>query len=91
MNPIDAASGNASILQPETTITDGQWHRIGFVWDGVNRSLYVDDILVAEDTQDGLQGSDGGLYIGTSKAMETGTYFSGLIDDVCIYNRIVNP
>jgi hypothetical protein len=72
-------------------ITDGQWHRIGFVWDGANRTLYVDDILVPEDTQANLQGSDGGLYIGTGKAMEPGTYWSGLIDDVRIYNRAVIP
>jgi len=78
-------------LISETIITDGQWHRIGFVWNGSTRALYVDDILVAEDTQANLQGSDGGLYIGTSKAMEPGTYFSGLIDDVRIYNRAVSP
>jgi hypothetical protein len=78
-------------LKSESIITDGQWHRIGFVWDGVNRSLYVDDILVAEDTQDNLQGSDGGLYIGAGKATEPGTYWSGLIDDVRIYNRVVRP
>jgi len=78
-------------LKSESVITDGQWHRIGFVWDGVNRSLYVDDILVAEESQANLQGSESGLYIGTGKAMEPGTYFSGLIDDVRIYNRVVSP
>ena len=30
-------------------------------------------------------------YIGTGKAMEAGTYWSGLIDDVRIYNRAVRP
>ena len=78
-------------LESESVITDGQWHRIGFVWDGVNRVLYVDDILVTEDTQANLQGSDSGLYIGTGKAMESGTYWSGLIDDIRIYNRAVSP
>ena len=72
-------------------ITDGQWHRIGFVWDGFSRRLYVDYVEVARDTQDGLESSTGGFYIGTGKAMEPGTYFSGLIDDVRIYNRAVNP
>ncbi len=38
-----------------------------------------------------MQGSDGGLYIGTGKMMQPGTYFSGLIDDVRIYNRAVKP
>ncbi|MFC1604525.1 kelch repeat-containing protein [Planctomycetota bacterium] len=78
-------------LKSDSVITDGQWHRIGFVWDGSNRALYVDDILVAEDTQANLQGSDSGLYIGTGKTMESGTYWSGLIDDVRIYNRAVRP
>jgi hypothetical protein len=78
-------------LKSECVITDGQWHRIGFVWDGANRALYVDDILVAEDAQANLQGSDAGLYIGTGKDMESGTYWSGLIDDVRIYNRAVRP
>jgi hypothetical protein len=78
-------------LKSESVITDGQWHRIGFVWDGSNRMLYVDDILVAEDTQANLQSANSGLYIGTGKDMEPGTYWSGLIDDVRIYNRAVRP
>jgi hypothetical protein len=81
----------AAELQSQTIITDGEWHRIGFVWDGSNRILYVDSIAVAQDTQDGLKGSDNGLYIGCGKAMEPGTYFSGLIDDVRIYNRAITP
>ena len=46
---------------------------------------------VAEDAQDNLEGSENGLYIGTGKAMEPGTYWSGLIDDVRIYTRAVTP
>ncbi|MHC4534122.1 MAG: LamG-like jellyroll fold domain-containing protein [Planctomycetota bacterium] len=82
---------SGSPLLSQTNITDGNWHRIGFVWNGSNRTLYVDGIAVAQDAQDGLRSSDGGLYIGTGKAMEAGTYFSGLIDDVRIYNRVVIP
>ncbi|MFX0197116.1 MAG: LamG-like jellyroll fold domain-containing protein [Candidatus Hodarchaeota archaeon] len=78
-------------LQSQTVITDGNWHRIGLVWDGLLRMLYVDDIAVAQDTQDELQGSDSGLYIGCGKAMEPGTFFSGLIDDICIYNQVIRP
>jgi Tol biopolymer transport system component len=78
-------------LVSEFMITDGNWHQIGFVWDGTYRRLYVDGFEVAKDTQIKLEGSVGGLYIGTGKAMEPGTYFSGLIDDVRIYNRVVIP
>jgi len=78
-------------LQSQTNITDGSWHRIGFVWDGSYRTLYVDGVAVAKDTQEGLEGSYNGMYIGASKAMEPETFWSGLIDDVRIYNRAVNP
>jgi hypothetical protein len=85
-------SGRSTVpLQSQTIITDGDWHRIGFVWDGSNRILYVNGVTVAQDTQDGLEGLDSGLYIGTGNFIQTGTYWSGLIDDVRIYNRVVIP
>ena len=36
-------------------------------------------------------GSNNGLYIGCGKMRESGSFFSGLIDDIRIYNRVVNP
>jgi hypothetical protein len=91
MTELKSSDQLAGPLHSETVITDGQWHRIGFVWDGLSRKLYIDGILVAEDTQDSLKGSDSGLYIGCGKNMQPGTYWSGLIDDVRIYNRVVSP
>jgi Tol biopolymer transport system component len=81
----------AGSLVSETVIIDGQWHRIGFVWDGSNRSLYVDDILVAEDTQNNLSSSLGGLNIGCGSNSTMGSFWSGLIDDIRIYDRAVKP
>jgi hypothetical protein len=91
MTEIKALGRSGKSLQSQTNVTDGNWHRIGLVWDGSHRTLYVDDIIAAEDTQTNLAGSDSGLYIGCGKAMEAGTYWSGLIDDVRIYNRVVIP
>jgi len=91
MMELKGSGRSAGPLFSETVITDGQWHRIGLVWDGLRRTLCVDGVAVAEDTQPGLEGSQMGLYIGTGKAMEPGTYLSGLIDDVRIYNRAVSP
>jgi len=86
------ASGRGSVeLMSQTIITDGNWHRIGLVWDGSHRKLYVDGLAVAEDTQNNLEGTANGLYIGTGNAMEPGSFWSGLIDDVRIYNRAVKP
>ena len=87
-------AGGRTAPQPlisEFVITDGNWHRIGFVWDGSNRTLYVDDVEVATDTQDSLESSAGGLYIGAGKGLEVGSFFSGLIDDIRIYDRAVTP
>jgi hypothetical protein len=78
-------------LLSETVITDGQWHRIGLVWDGSRRMLYVDGVVAAEDTQSAMPSSGNGLYIGTGSRMEPGTFWSGLIDDIRIYNRVVSP
>ena len=75
-------------LVSETVITDGLWHHIGFVWDGLYRVLYVDGVEVAKDNavQNPLKSATGGLYIGAGKTLSTGTFFSGLIDDVRIYD-----
>jgi len=91
MTELKCTGRSAGPLYCETVITDGQWHRIGLVWDGSNRTLYIDGVAVADDIQPGLESSQMGLYIGTDKAMEPGTYFSGLIDDVRVYNRAVSP
>jgi hypothetical protein len=72
-------------------IADGNWHRVAFTWDGASRRLYADDELVAEDTQSMLQSSTGRQVIGSGANMAPDTFFTGLIDDVRIYNRAVKP
>jgi hypothetical protein len=78
-------------LQSKVVITDGAWHRIGLVWDGKSRSLYADNAEVAKDSQTGLTPSTGGLYIGGAYNLAPGAFWSGLIDDVRIYNQAVKP
>ena len=82
-----------SLLVSESVITDGAWHRIGFVWDGSCRHLYVDTVEVAMDVESlsGLASAEGGLHFGAGSALAPGTFFSGLIDDIRIYNRVVIP
>jgi len=91
MTELKGTGRDATELLSQTIITDGNWHRIGLVWDGSHRTLYVDDVAVAEDEQANLVGSNNDLYIGADMAMETGSFWSGLIDDVHIYNRVVTP
>ncbi|MHC4477289.1 MAG: S8 family serine peptidase, partial [Planctomycetota bacterium] len=76
-------------LESESVITDGQWRHVGLVYDldVFHRHLYVDGTEVAKDTSIvGGVSSDGGLYIGAGKNLEEGSFFSGLIDDVRIYD-----
>ena len=78
-------------LYSETVITDGNWHRIGFVWDGAQRMLYVDDVPVALDSQNDLAGASGGLVLGAGADNQPGSFWCGMIDDVRIYDRVVVP
>ena len=83
----------AQPMKSEAIITDGQWHRIGFIWDGSYRHLYVDGVEVAMDATplSSLENATNGLYLGAGNSLTSGTFFSGLIDDVRIYNRVVSP
>ena len=82
------------ILESVSVIVDGQWHHIGLVYDMdlLHRRLYVDGALVAEDaTFVAPQFSNDGLYIGVGKELGAISFFSGLIDDIRIYNQVVSP
>jgi hypothetical protein len=81
-------------LYSETPVIDGQWHRVGVVGDPRTgtRVLYVDDVEVARDTQEAeywAYESGFTLTIGAIKSWGgTPRYFwSGMIDDVKIYDR----
>jgi hypothetical protein len=79
-------------LVSESVITDDQWHHVGLVFDliALHRCLYVDGTEVAKDSDlVGGVGSDGGLHIGADKTLDAASYFSGLIDDVRIYNNVL--
>jgi len=78
-------------LHSKTIISDDNWHRVGLVWDGANRILYVDDVEVARDTLTGLDSADGGLRIGAGGKLGPDSFWSGMIDDVRIYDRAIVP
>jgi hypothetical protein len=91
MTDLTGVGRSGGPLLSQTVITEGDWHRIGLVWDGLNRTLYVDGIAVVQDTQDGFANSSNGLNIGCGTSFEPSSFFSGLIDDVRIYSRAVSP
>ena len=81
----------ATALGSQAAITDGQWHRIGVVWDGTNRILCVDDEEVARDALSTLDIPSAKLVIGCGATFAPATFWSSLIDDIRIYNREVKP
>jgi hypothetical protein len=75
-----------------SVITDNQWHHIGLMYDfiALHRYLYVDGTQVAKDGDYvGGGSSNGGLYVGADKTLNPAGFFSGLIDDVRIYNNLL--
>jgi uncharacterized protein (DUF885 family) len=84
-------SHTAQPLVSEVSIIDGNWHHVGVTWDGRHRILYLDGVEVARDTHPNLARSREGLNIGCGPDMTTGTFWSGLIDDVRIYNPAISP
>jgi len=91
MTDLNSAGRQSRSLISTTVITDGAWHRVGLVWDGSNRALYVDDVEVAHDTQSSLASSTGGLCIGAANTLTPGMFWSGLIDEVRIHGQAVQP
>jgi len=78
-------------LVSDFAITDGDWRRIGLVWDGTYRCLYVDGAEVKRDSepQPPLTSATGGLSLGVASTLAPGTHWLGLIDDVRIYDTVV--
>ncbi|MHC4072139.1 MAG: LamG-like jellyroll fold domain-containing protein [Planctomycetota bacterium] len=60
-------------------------------FDGLHRHFYVDGVEVARDSVAvGGVGSNGELHVGAGPAREAGTFWSGLIDDIRIYDEVLS-
>jgi N-acetylneuraminic acid mutarotase len=91
MTELRSGGRSGKALCSDAIVIDGVWHRVGFTWDGASRRLYVDDVLVAEEADVGVAACYGHVNIGCGENATPGTFWSGLIDDVRIYNRAVKP
>jgi len=80
-------------LVSDYPITDGNWHCIAVVWDGLYRSLYADGALVIADSAElsGLTTGTGGLYFGADNSLSAGSFLAGLIDEIRVYDRPLDP
>jgi hypothetical protein len=80
-------------LVSTVVVTDGAWHNVRLVWDGSLRCLYVDGQQVAADVRKmgKLKASTAGLFFGVASNLDPTTFWSGLIDDIYLYNRATKP
>ncbi len=78
-------------LWSQSIVTDGNWHRVGLVWSGTNRILYVDDVEAGRDGAGFPSAAKAGLYLGAGSGLQAGTFWSGQIDDVRVHNRAIIP
>ena len=88
---LKASGREAQSLTSNAYVLDDRWHRVALVWDGTNRSLHMDGVEVARDTQLSLAASSGLLQIGCGMTAAPASLWSGLIDDVRIYSRVTQP
>jgi hypothetical protein len=69
-------------------INADQWYHVAGTNDGSNLKLYVDGRLKSNVSSAGFTGVSTNAYIG--RDISSAVYYTGLIDDVRIYNRVVS-
>ena len=82
----------ASTAVDTAEINDGQWHHIAAVVTvGQDVKFYVDDKLSSDTTINSVTGDAGAnLTVGLNPLQFFGTYFTGTIDEVRLYNRALS-
>ncbi|MEU8390687.1 LamG-like jellyroll fold domain-containing protein [Micromonospora sp. NPDC048843] len=79
-------TGEPVTPQGPTALPDGTWSNVALTYDGSRATLYVNGTKAGEVAVTGTIDDDGGtLTIGGNEIW--GEYFSGLIDEVRVYNR----
>ena len=63
------------------------WHHFGYVFDGMQHRLYIDGVLAATSTIENADAAVTGFQIGA--AIGGSQYFRGRIDDVQVYDRVL--
>ena len=95
VDPTGALATGLTFPLPAVTsdmvVTDDRWHYIGLISDGSGMSLYVDNVEVARSDISPILPATGDLHIGAGMNLEPDSFWSGMIDDVRIYDRVVIP
>jgi len=78
-------------LYTSSALATNKWYHIAGTWDGTKQKIYVNGILDGEQTRtfDGIAPEDKDFMIGIHKDL-TSWPWSGLIDEVRLYNRALS-
>ncbi|MDB6172805.1 MAG: hypothetical protein JWL59_2116 [Chthoniobacteraceae bacterium] len=80
----DINASDAQVTAKGVTLTGGQWVHIVAVYNGTTRSLYLNGQLLVSDAPGVNAAANTNFRIGSTN---NGEYFSGLLDDVAIWNN----
>ncbi len=85
-------TSGANVATDVTKINDGQWHQLTAVISlGNSVTFYVDGVQSStQPIKSAANAANAILEIGLSPSSAIGTYFTGSIDDVRIYNRALS-
>ena len=92
MTDISFGGRRARKMESDVTLTD-EWHEVSLVWDGSLRHLLMDheEVIVDPSSMANLVSNNEGLYIGAAETLAPEGFWTGLIDDVRIYRRVILP
>ena len=80
---------NGSKLMSGSNIRDGKWHHVGITWDGFQQKIYIDGNREGFISNTQIpQSNDRVLYMGSFNPPIN--IFSGLIDELKVYNYALN-
>ena len=87
--PAAGGTFSGSPLYGPAALSAGTWTHLAVTYDGANLTLYVNGIQVATRAQTGtIEVSNNDLTIGGNNLY--GQYFTGIIDEVRIYNQALS-
>jgi hypothetical protein len=81
---------NGNQLIGATVVPLGQWSHVALVYDGTNRTFYVNGAFAGAGSAPGINPDSNTSSIGNVVPNESAS-FNGQIDEVSIYNRALSP
>ena len=81
---------NANQLVGTISVPLGQWSHVALVYDGTNRTFYVNGRLAGSGSAPSITSDTSNSAIGSVATLDGRSSFNGLIDEVSIYNRALS-